>query len=1688
MTSPRRLGGSLFLAAGLFLLGVTGPDAHARRQDVKKETRKQEAQPAPAAQPVPKAAPPAIPPVAAPAQPPPVPVPAPPILLPGGGRGPRGAPRPSDEKPAFSDAVTLPTNREARNLIQAAQDYIKRKDWHTAAQCLQSLLESKDDSFLEVKRKEGEQEVTVKVSVRVEANRLIGELPSDGRETYEVLYGQTAQGRLQEALNKGDPQILAEVAQRFQHTKAGTEATHLLGTYYLDRGAYPMAALCFERLLAQPDADKLSFKILFRAAIAFRRAGEAGQAERTWKKLADKAARTDMVLGKQRVTLDQLRREYERDAGAPQLAALYDWPVFRGNASRTAQGVGSTAFLDPRWQQAMTPPPRDLDEKGEDLDQANKLKEYLQLAFASMENKPVLPAFFPVAADGKLIARTYDGVYAFSLKDNDALDPPMKAGELIWATNAQGGLHGMLRAADSKRATLDQWYRGHYLQNNVGPLGVFFENALVGTLSHDNQRVYFVDDLAVPPHSGMIYNMNFGGQVHYGPFVNEVHFNRLTAVDLETGKLRWTLGGRSNSAGPGAEDDANAGTAARLLDTFFLGPPLPQAGKLYVLTEKNAELRLVCLDPAKSDAQGVPELAWVQSLGTANNRLPQDSLRRLQAAHLAYADGILVCPTNAGAILGVDLLSRSLVWAHSYREGNANQQAEEMQQMMRFGGGRRIFMANGMILPSGPPVQDRWRPSAPAIQNGKVVFTAHDGVSVHCLNLRDGRLLGKAPRDDANDLYLAGVFGDRIVIVGKEFTRALSLDALSKGQVKELWKVATGMPSGQGTASEDVYYLPVKVGAKSREPEIAAINLATGAVTQAKSRKRQVPGNLVFAEGDLISQTALEITAFPQLKLKIAEMNRLLAKNPQDPVGLTERGELYLDKGDLTGAVADLRASLANKPPADTRTKARTKLHEALTDLLQKDFPAAEQYLDEYKDLCKVDVPADADAATKQKLADEQLRRDANYLSLLGRGREQQGRLLEAFEAYERFGTLNGNKELVSDVVEPNTRSRPDVWSRGRIQAMLAKATPQQRKELDDEIARRWRKLRDAKDLDELRQFVAVFGSQFGTGKEARLQLVERLLSGASPELLTEAEKNLLELSSATQRREDPAHAARAVEALVRLSVRRGLYEDAVRYYRQLGTEFASVAVRDGKTGADLFNELLTDKRFLPYLEPLKVSWQGRFQATDFAGQFGVPSTSLTVEPEGELLPFFRQYRIALDVSAPQGNNVWSLRLIDRATGAERWKHYNLPAAYYFTQQGPAVKPLRYAFARGHLLVLHLNQFVYAFDLAERKELWKFNLFGKNPLLNNQPANNMLLDDGRLYVAHPDSRREQVGQVGVVESSYVCVQTREGLVALDPARPGPSVLWAKGDVPVRAQVFGDERHVYVVDAGTADAPINPPKVQALRAQDGVSVPVPDFGPLYAKRLWALGRSLLVSEDGAAGRRFRLYDVQTGQDVWQRTFAAGSLVLKSEDPHLTGVLEPDRKLTLLDARTGDVLLTAAVPGDPADRPEEGHLVADADHYYVALNRKSEERMQSSSNFSYGIRSLKVNGPVVALGRVSGQLEWVCDFLPHQWLLLEQMSDLPLLLFTSSYSKFGNAGAERLGVKVTGVDKRTGKLLYDKEFSTGSQFLAVTANPRDGIIELLRHDLKVRFTLEAAEARHEDRPATGAAYLPPAPGGE
>src|SRR6266480_4910269 len=104
---------------------------------------------------------------------------------------------PEAAKEEMTDALSMPTDRKAEKSIQAAQDLIKEEKWGEAASILQKLLESKEDIFVEVERRtkgpDGKEQVTrQRTSLRVEANRLLGTMPTKGLEFYELQNGARA--------------------------------------------------------------------------------------------------------------------------------------------------------------------------------------------------------------------------------------------------------------------------------------------------------------------------------------------------------------------------------------------------------------------------------------------------------------------------------------------------------------------------------------------------------------------------------------------------------------------------------------------------------------------------------------------------------------------------------------------------------------------------------------------------------------------------------------------------------------------------------------------------------------------------------------------------------------------------------------------------------------------------------------------------------------------------------------------------------------------------------------------------------------------------------------------------------------------------------------------------------------------------------------------------------------------------------------------------------------------------------------------------------------------------------------------------------------------------------------------------------------------------------------------------------
>jgi outer membrane protein assembly factor BamB len=1567
-----------------------------------------------------------------------------------------GAPDATPAGEKFTDALTLPQDRKiAQKLKSADEDGLQQQRWAEASQALQSILNQKEDVFVQVKRKGvNSQEKVHWVSAKAEANRLLGTMPKDGLEIYEVQFGAEAKRLLKQAKDTGDPQVLAEVAQRFFHTDAGAEATDLLGTYHLDRGGAIMAALCYERLLHRAGADQLGPLTLFKATLAFRRAGDEANrklAQETWKKLEARIKREGLRVGDQTVEPAQLQQELDRASALIAASSPFDWPLFRGNSTRTAKGRGSAPFLESKWQKS------NLDHEA----LHPQTKALIVESLAQQKYQPGntrLPAFFPIAAGGKVIYRSYVGIHAVYTEDIPAAG--IKAGDLAWESNMTTGSLEALIYDFNKKQEVTNWLN---LYKGAGSQNILFENSMVGTLSTDNSRVYAVDDLAVPPHPGTQNFQPWGGMPAQGMTsqLREVaERSRLLAIDLESGKLVWERGDPLH--------DDNKQTAG----AYFLGPPVPLGGKLFVLIEKNAELQLLCLEPIKGD------IIWTQTLATARDRLMMDVSRRIQAVHLAYDEGILVCPTNAGAVLGVDLLSRSLVWAYPYREKTPDNSHDERNRGRIIRNGVVIQRLGGMggadWYTNLQKMHGDWKMTAPIIAEGKVVFTAPDGAAIHCLSLRDGDAVWQQPRRD--DVYLAGVFNGKVLLVGKRTCRALNL---SDG--KEAWKpVDTGIPSGQGVASDAFYYLPVKNGDKG---EVCKINIATGKVEgRSPAPRNEVPGNLLFYQGNVVSQNESTITAFPQVEFRVAQIDQHLRDKPNDPVWLTQRGELHLFKGDLALAVADLHSALRNQPPAELVPTIRSRLYTTMTELLRDKFKDGKQYLAEYQELCNVPIPEKATAEELQKLKQEERRRKAGFYCLVAKGYEEEGRIGDAFLAYLDFGALakDHENELVSVINEP-VQVKPEVWAQGKIASLIAKSNPAQLKPLEEEIGRRWQAVLTSKDLKEERQFVAAYGELFATGREARLHLAERLLEDNAS---LEAEQHLSHLR---QQKDDPRLGGRAVEVLARMMTRKKELELAAYYYRILSREFAEVVIRDGKTGAQLYQELAADPRFWPYLDGTDFAILGG--AIKYKEIFTGPNSAPKGQPleaRSELLPVFRRHRF---VWSPihNGMGAYQLSWLEGDSGDELWSLNSSPTRATFMNNNNVNSLFPY-YTKGHLAVLYLGHTVYGLDLTDPKKphkLWEKELLNPAQLSMTDPNFQQILDldaEGALHLSNVQNTRTKIGQIGPVTSAYVCLLTQDGLAALDPI--SGNILWTKTNITPQTRIFGDDEYVYLVEVRN-DNTVG--SSQALRGHDGAMVDVPDFTTPFQRRQRVLGSRLLVSENDPTGAQvLRLYDVRTGKDLWKETLPPNVVMLRSEDPELLGFVKPDGQLRVIDLRTQKPVLQSTVSLAHLAKVNEGLLLQDSRQFYVFLNRPNDQNnvLGPYPNVAY-LRTARVHGRVYAFDKTTGEVNWH-NPVENQMVVLEQFQDLPILLFTARVNKGVNVGINvqarglnaARGVSqmpvILSMDKHTGRRLKDgppqSDFPQAQgSFHSLRIDRKNGTIDLVAHNLIVRHYLDTGETR-------------------
>ncbi|MFO0969658.1 MAG: PQQ-binding-like beta-propeller repeat protein [Gemmataceae bacterium] len=1198
---------------------------------------------------------------------------------------------------ASFSSLKIKEEAKYRDVVNVARDAITSKDWDRAIQALQILLDLKTDHYVQVRDLDpAGHEVLRWTSVKFEANKLLGGLPGEALDAYEIAHGAKAKAMLDDAKKTGNREEMAEVAQRYYHTRAGADANDLLGTYFLDRGQYFVAALRFEKLMAMPeDRVKITDLTLLKAALAYRRAGDTKNSDLAWKKLVGRIGDRGMKLGDELVATADLRKALDT---IPVVTSVNpnDWPMIRGNQTNTAQANGSPPLLDMLlWKRPLV-----LDKLTEFPDEEGKeAQDQLTRALKQMEDakdRAILPGFFPIAANKILVYRSYSDIRAVYLEDqlDGAGKVTAKAGDIAWKVPAMdGGLAKIMAATgtDIKLPTIQNWLTRY--SSVVGYGSLVYENSLLGTLSTDHKYVYAIDDLAVPIPPDQFQPFIWASANVPANIKPLVMSNKLYAIDLVHGDMKWELGTKEDG----------------FSDSHFLGVPISVGGKLYVLNEKNggvgtptgnSELRLICIDPSKVTGRTPQIIEPIQSLGEIeqNSRVTHYPGRRLTSAQLAYGEGVLVCPTHAGEVLGVDLASRSLAWAYPYRE--------QAPPPLPFAPATPFPMPGIPMIPVLPTTNTQtgffsWYPAPPAIAEGKVIFTAPDANSVHCINLRDGTPVWKKRQADG-DLYMGGVYNGKVLIVNKNRVTALNLH-----DGRAMWTVATSdFPSGQGVASNNVYYLPLKKG------EILAIDIDKG-VVKAHNRARSTPttpGNLVFYEGTVISQTPTEIMAFPQLVARLAQANIALKADPTNPVKLVDRGELFLADGQVQSAVNDLEKAIELKPAADVTKRAQTRLYEALTELLQIDFKGTNvRYLKEYDQLCKL-----GDTPQEQQL------REAKFYRIVGQGRETLGELIDAYDNYKRFGALPIHKETggVAGLDDPSHKVPIDIWLRARIGDMMAKATPEQREPLNRKIADEWKIVEAKKDVGEIRYFVSMFDVPFNVGRDARLRLAESIIAKGDKGAFLEAEMRLEELRISKFRKD--VDGGRALATLALLEEKKGSTESlklAAAYYRELARDFADVPVRDKITGAALFNDMATDKRFLPYLGERIVSWgDAKVAAKELPRGSTEGVGGFSFLPTGDLTPRMKSLRLVMD---PSDINNIGFKLVDVGSHTTIWSKtlgtLNNPVNQKYFQflyqpnPNPEAK-FRYFHAKGHVFAVQVGSIALCSNADTGDVLWQKTL------------------------------------------------------------------------------------------------------------------------------------------------------------------------------------------------------------------------------------------------------------------------------------------------------------------------------------------------------------------------------------------
>ena len=1510
-----------------------------------------------------------------------------------------------------------------RSLGQA-QDAIQQGRFGEAVRILGDILAAQEDYAFQPEPGE-----PLYRTVKSEAMRLLAQMPAEGLQTYQTLYEARARELLREALADRNLNILEATADRFFFTRAGAEALGLLSRALLDRNQPVQAALAARRLAEHPLAEELEPIRSLLEAVGWYRAGERAAAQAALARLLPQwQGKTVVVAGREEKLFFQSAdplRWLQTKLGLPGLEqAPGGWLFVHANPAHNRSAELGLPYLQPvaHWSGAEEPLLANL---------LQQLRRRLH-----EELRPALVQLHPLVVGGKVVFYTPTRLRAVDLQTGQSaweapLEDPLrlflqpysplrstgrpadsqaktsppsegpqqsKAGRILAGVLARQ--LGISSASPLPQPELDQSSLSADRLPEILAEGLqerFWGETGFGLLSSDGQRIYGLEDTPFRfPVQFQRVVVTADGRRRPEPYLQK-NYNLLVAYDLRTGKAVWELGGPLDV------------DSMQLAGTYFLGPPIPLGGRLYVAALREEQTQLLELDAQTGQLLGQVPLSSKQPEPPSQRAMfmamgiPIDRLRQTDVPMClpAYADGILVCRTAENHYVGVDLLRRTIRWIYE-----AGQEEEELAGPAVLFGIMPVALRRAYA--AWKQQDDRWLEAGITIGQGHVVLTAPESNKLLCLRLADGHRLWTAPRRDG--LFVGTLTEDKVVVVGRESIWALRLqDGLPAWASGAVALPAGALPAGRGYRQGRFFYLPLS------SAEVAAFDVEAGRLV-ARSRSPQgiIPGNLVACNGVILSQDVDGLYRWEILEDRLRQTAARLAQSPNQPQAVLEHAEAMLAQGhwDRSLELLQQAKSLLGQSAQD-QARFRELLAAAAEDGLLMDpqgllarLPQIEQLWD----------PGD---------------RQTRLVQLLAQAHQQQGQIEAAFEKYLRLLRLASKPSEEQHRLSTGHTVRLDRWIAARLAELYQQAPPEIRAKLDDKITP-W------KQPDRWEEFLRYFGFH-PAAQQVRLELAQRYQDTGR---FLEAEW----LLQTVFEQADPVQQRLAAVALAQLYRKAGRHEAAAGVYRLLGGPWAELICAEGKTGRQLLEALPPEDPVRKLLaaqnpwptDPPKVETLSGNRGHKFVGFVSVVRTSSLTPP----LAFrFDPNPSQLEIGHPSGKKTEPIGIPRPPTMAAI--NHNV---YSYCQ----------GVHRGHVLIGWLGTVVAGVNLLSEpgQILWT------QPTVPARQPPHPLLGGGvfgvRVQPRVPGPFLADQPLPLMVSTHTICFQQDRKLTAVEPLGGGGTPLWTRTDLPENADLFGDEEVLFVTPAGQQEATV-------LSTLDGRRLGtrrVPDI----KGRLLVLGRRVLCWKSDQQTSEAFLVDPWKDQTLWTRTFPAKSQPWLLTDEGRLAVLAPSGALVLVDVETGQEVLQASV--DPEPNLDSLVVLALESRYIVIANRP----FQPTGPVFFGRQmfdALPVHGRVTALDRRSGQVLWNTEVL-EQTIRLGCPTQLPILVFYNiGYRQTQNPRGDVTNQpweNLLCLDVRTGTVIHQSNKMGIAGFgYEITANPEERTISIIapRETVRLRF---------------------------